>query len=782
MLNNGDIPELLCVESAKFSNHTARLRFAEEDLYSAIFENADGSRTMYVSSVAIKYYDEDGKIKDKSMKVVKSNDGFSVEKTDIKLYFKDLNTSGITVKKFDHVVTMKPLRYDKSTLSEPSIDESKNTVKYKNVFATGIDIKYTPIASGVKEDIVINEYNGINTFSFVVQTGGLALSQDKQGRVYAIDTNDNLQFQFGDIIVYDENNNLSEGNYTIETIEPYKEYKLTLNVDADYLKTAMYPVVVDPYIFSYSGDTKNFLDTTIYSDGSLTSGGYMTNNKIGYISSGKYAMTLMKFPGFYTSSLYLHNKNSITSMSLNIYCGSIGSSVSAVKAYAFTGSAWDENANPTSILKSNAYTSTGEKLSGSKTIYSFDLLSILNGWRNNSIDPVKGILINTTNCTASGSYVNLYSADAGNYRPTLTITYNEGVSADIDEDLTYMIVTSDSSKAVQVGSDNKCVQYDVTYKSIEDKTFNDQLFKFEYWDLGLYYIKTIDGKKLTYSSSGNHLLTFTTENSRDYQLWYIVRSDYLLNKGFHFVPYLYVGKSLSTSGNTTNNSQLVATDTTNNPSNFWQLRVCLDVPLSQQAHYNTCGAACALMALDFLNVISYTNQSSMEKIFAGHIINGGEISEGGEKTPPRLLIDGSYDVVTTPSSIETAMGYYTTSPRYEYVNLKTIADNQYGDGYDETEQERKTAFAECIEKNIVAGYPVIAQAKIIDQEYFGYTSDGHYVLVVGFYECLGEKMLIVNDPHHAQDKGKQLVVSMDKLYEYVEEKHEYILSVYHDGL
>ena len=67
---------------------------------------------------------------------------------------------------------------------------------------------------------------------------------------------------------------------------------------------------------------------------------------------------------------------------------------------------------------------------------------------------------------------------------------------------------------------------------------------------------------------------------------------------------------------------------------------------------------------------------------------------------------------------------------------------------------------------------------ITDTTYFNYTSNGHFVLVVGFYEELGNKMLIIDAPHYDINKGKQLKVSLDKIYEYLNEHSRYFISAY----
>ncbi len=151
----------------------------------------------------------------------------------------------------------------------------------------------------------------------------------------------------------------------------------------------------------------------------------------------------------------------------------------------------------------------------------------------------------------------------------------------------------------------------------------------------------------------------------------------------------------------------------------------------------------------------------MECNFAKSIFGNEAVTEGGGTTPPRLLVNGNSETITTPYNIHNAMKNYWSSPQYNYHETST-----------------KDSFATCVERNINAGYPIIVQIKITDTTYFNYTSNGHFVLVVGFYEELGNKMLIINDPHYDINKGKQLKVSIDKIYEYLNEHSRYFISAY----
>ena len=787
ILSDPDIPKLLNVSRVKSQNHVARLKFEETDMYSAVFENSDGTRTMYISSDSLKYKDADGNICDKDLSITAINNGFAVEKTDTKLYFHDMTLTGVTVSNEGVHFSIYPSETSKVASIAPKNNSDKNTVKYNNVFSQGIDIIYTPISDGVKEDIVINRKNGVSSFSFIVETNGNSLIIDNNNQVYLTDEKQNKLFRFGDIYVYDSTETSTYGTYSVKTIIPNIRYELTISVDADYLANATYPVVVDPTVFCYFGNTKNILDRTVYFNNQTIPSGYATYNKAGNAGTFGTTATLIKIPGLYNSDLFIHNADSISSITLDVYCNSIGSSVSGVRAYAFTGSDWDEDNSPANISYSSNYTASGSQISGDVKSYRFNLSSILTAWKNGYANIEKGILLNTTNYTTKASLISFYSTDASSYRPYLAITYTPGKSNEINEDITYMFVNAESNKAMQSisskNSNSLCEQMPIQYKGVNSRYFNTQLFSFEYWDIGLYYIKSANGEKLTYASTGNHLMTFSSQNNRDYQLWYIVKS---ADGYFHFVPFMYIGKSLSTGGSVANATQLCATNTTNASSNKWQLRPCLDVPLFTQAYKNTCGTACALMALNYLGAVSYTydadTQRTQERIFA-NAMDDCTVTEDND----RICLNGNKSYVTYVYRIKNALVSYwpatSEHPAYSYATLDAVARNTYGNY---TAEEKATAFADCIKNNIKLGYPVIAKAIIDSDTYFGYTSDGHYLLVVGYYETTDGEHVIINDCHYAAGIGKQLDVPMSELYHYVndeinEKTGEYIISVIQQG-
>ena len=64
-LSLADVPELVDLAAVEENEHVNRLYQQEEDLNTVIFQNRDGTKTMYYFASPVKYVDENGEVRDK---------------------------------------------------------------------------------------------------------------------------------------------------------------------------------------------------------------------------------------------------------------------------------------------------------------------------------------------------------------------------------------------------------------------------------------------------------------------------------------------------------------------------------------------------------------------------------------------------------------------------------------------------------------------------------------------------------------------------------------------
>ncbi|MBR3751142.1 MAG: hypothetical protein IKK58_05155, partial [Clostridia bacterium] len=197
ILPDSDIPETLTRSQLEAHGAVARLRAEEPDEFTFVYLNEDGTRTSYSYGVAVKY-EENGEYVDKDNTIKDFNNEYGNTASDVELRFpKHLNK--ISIKYKNHNIKIKPVTDIPAGHINASV--SGNTVTYPNAFGQGMDLRYSSTMSGMKEDIILQSYQGVNTFSFEVETAGLELKQS--GGQYVIADGDEVIFSFGDLEVTD---------------------------------------------------------------------------------------------------------------------------------------------------------------------------------------------------------------------------------------------------------------------------------------------------------------------------------------------------------------------------------------------------------------------------------------------------------------------------------------------------------------------------------------------------------------------------------------------------
>ncbi|PKM61500.1 MAG: hypothetical protein CVU97_07070 [Firmicutes bacterium HGW-Firmicutes-21] len=254
------------------SEHTRRLHNEETDLYSLVYENDDGTNTMYMFAQPVKFVDENGAVKDKSITLVDAVDErgkyrYKTAANDVKVYLPVNVSDGVLLAYNGINITLSPVS---TSIKTSNVEKSdKKTAIYKNIFDKCIDLEYTMLYKGVKEQIILNQYTGIHQFSFNLKTDGMTLCNEEDR--WFLKGRDETVFSIGEVFVTDSNGNHNYGSMSAETIRENEEYILTLTVDKEYLtsKDTVYPVYIDPTII---------LDTTATIDDSILYSGRPNNN------------------------------------------------------------------------------------------------------------------------------------------------------------------------------------------------------------------------------------------------------------------------------------------------------------------------------------------------------------------------------------------------------------------------------------------------------------------------------------------------------------------------
>ncbi len=254
-----------------------------------------------------------------------------------------LNSDGITVEYQNHQLKLTPQG------EKCGATLYGNSVIYNNLFGSSIHLKYTPILSGVKEDIILSEYTGINSFTFLMETDGLVLCEN-DGEYYLANNDSGVPiFYLGKILVYDAIGRPVEGTLNVEVVAPGRQYKLQVAVDTAYLTDPLtvYPVTIDP-TFTIS-DNKNGVgaieDAPVFSGYPDTNCGAFPYNRAGNTGhSYGLGRTAMRLTKLLTSREYQNvSANQITKVELFMKDGS-GNAGAIVNIHPLTSNyTWTES-------------------------------------------------------------------------------------------------------------------------------------------------------------------------------------------------------------------------------------------------------------------------------------------------------------------------------------------------------------------------------------------------------------------------------------------------------
>ena len=444
-----------------------------ESLYTFVFKNQDGTRTMKLFDYPVKYQDQNGDLKDISTDIQALSDGtFRTKENAVITTFSKQLSNGISLEHEDVSVKLLPVitgntsgqltATDTATLA-PSLSEDQKTVTYP--YGKKTRLEYSLTYTGFKEDIVVQEYTGQTEYYFLLQTNGLTLQKIDES-YFLTDSDGNIKATIGDIIIFtaDEKNN-TMGSMTHETLRENQLYGLTIHVDAEYLQdeNTAYPFRIDPTVeINYDNEGAGAIeDATLNSDGVTTGGS--GSIYVGNRSSYGLARVLMKFPALFDYADEIESYTQIVSAEVQIRDMLCQADAMTVNCHVFTGSEWSEssvnwsNANPnsymTSALSSNSVSYANGAAKSNPHRYAFNITTAVRGWKNGAYNAEKGIIFKAPNSVENGTtYISktFASYNRASYKPFLTVTYKASFA--IWTDTNYVLV--DQTKTINYSSND----------------------------------------------------------------------------------------------------------------------------------------------------------------------------------------------------------------------------------------------------------------------------------------------------------------------------------------
>lgn len=411
-------------ETFSSNKHVKRLE-EEETLSSYVFLNNDGTKTVYYTYQEVKYKAADGTIVEKDISLVNTAKGYTTASNDVGLTLPNDPANGIGVSYSGYDILLTPVG---GKLRKP-VQSSETAVSYPDYFGAGTTLVYTPTLDGVKEDIVLSHYTGVNSFSFHLQTDGLKLYLENNSYYLAASEDAEMRIEMGDIVSFDARGRFSIGELSVKTITLGSEYLLTVTVDKEFLtdENTVYPVSIDPtfYVSDRTHGANAIEDVTIYSGRPNVNGDWTYLHCGYYDSTYQVARTLFRFKALLTDPNYTScTPKEIKSARFRIKEAS-GTAAQHIEIYQYIGSSsWTESgatwANITQNEDEDDYVTYAIADNNAATL--FDVTDLLKNWKSNPTKINQGIILKCVNETVDKAFYSSEYSDIMS-RPYVEITY-----------------------------------------------------------------------------------------------------------------------------------------------------------------------------------------------------------------------------------------------------------------------------------------------------------------------------------------------------------------------
>lgn len=424
-----------------------------ENLNSVTVINKDDTKTLHIFPYDIKYVEEN------KLKFITDKISFSDSKTyeyknvdgSLSRHFSKNPESGVKLACKNRSVALAPFKHKKKMKSSRNIrlndiadatcKKGRNNVVYDNVFTDHTAIKYTSAINGIKEDILLSEYDGINTFCFTIHTNGLipATMEADQEEIPLLDPETNeVEMVINQIIAFDSvhGTKADDGEHvslnhkmTLEKTEEKDEYILTLVVDEKFLNSenTVYPVTIDPAITIPA----SYIQNTMVNELIPTAGNWSSNSM--YVGKHVYFGDCQMFMRLTNISDYSYIPSSnINHVMFNIYEFSGWTTSATVDLFDLASSSWTYNG----INYNNKPNTYGARQSYKKypptnTWSEFEITSLFEAWLNDQLGQGGytkdyGFCLKANNADMISRFY-YQSADTSK-PPTITVNYKEDTS------------------------------------------------------------------------------------------------------------------------------------------------------------------------------------------------------------------------------------------------------------------------------------------------------------------------------------------------------------------
>ncbi|MCG1024920.1 DNRLRE domain-containing protein, partial [Dehalobacter sp.] len=398
------------------------------DQHTKHYLNDDGSRTAEVSLEPVHYKDANEKWQDISNKLVPSNEqGFSLQNEANSFKTRFANNSRAPYLVSIQNRQLYSVSWGIDNPNNVNLVKKENTVTYPEVYS-GVDLEYTQLPDGVKEDIILKAPGTSNYFTFNLKTGGLTPKLQDDGSIGLFTASNGktpgeIKFSIPKPYMIDSNSEKSL-DVTFQ-LKSTGEDTCQLNVIADYNwlsdPARSYPVKIDPIVTVYDESASVNQDTYIlenygtqdYNSINMYSG-YDSTNQGRTRSLVQFNLPSIPSGSIVTDAVFRTYKNTTTAYDDDFL-------VARIKSGWSVGSVtWANKYNDIDLTNEKTPTAITHVLGSHTGWVDFNVWSIVKGWYASEFSNAGFMLMNNQEGNPTSRF---YTSNNGSNIPGLKITY-----------------------------------------------------------------------------------------------------------------------------------------------------------------------------------------------------------------------------------------------------------------------------------------------------------------------------------------------------------------------
>ena len=338
---------------------------------------------------------------------------------------------GIQIQNGEHILELFPEdgNYGNATIQEQAL--------LYNQVQEQIDVQYTVESTGLKEDIILNEWTGIHEFKYSFYKAGYEAEESENQIFIREEGKDEILYVLSAPVMTDAAG-MESRKLTLSLTENEDTCYVTLDADEEWLadEGRVYPVEIDPTVTVPTSSLIEVTTSTVhgtYQGAGYGYAGYITSQMTGVPGALDIGRTRMYFAINYNFRKNIPDEAKINSASLNVYQYIQYPQTTATFACYRLKSGWDPGSLTwDSSVRIPQEPAGANSVSGGKHgMHQFDIRESVNNWVQ-GISPNYGLVVMATKETDyGGAFYTPYSTGTGGQtdfswdkRPSITINWS----------------------------------------------------------------------------------------------------------------------------------------------------------------------------------------------------------------------------------------------------------------------------------------------------------------------------------------------------------------------